>query len=100
MAFTAKLLINGESVDGDGDLLAVQNPSTGSTICEVAEATAEQVEAAVRAAREAWYILMFEYTKKSTTASFWQFAGESRKNNNFDHQASCYWAWTQQKYFL
>jgi len=48
MAFTAKLLINGESVDGAGESLAVQNPSTGSTICEVAEATAEQVETAVR----------------------------------------------------
>ena len=53
MAFTAKLLINRESVDGGGESLAVQNPSTGSTICEVAEATAEQVEAVVRAAREA-----------------------------------------------
>ena len=70
MVFTAELLINGESVDGAGESLAVQNPSTGSTICEVAEATAEQVEAVVRAAREAWYILLFEYTKKSTTASF------------------------------
>jgi len=53
MAFTTKLLINGESVDGAGEALAVQNPSTGSTICEVAEATAEQVEATVRAARDA-----------------------------------------------
>jgi len=26
MAFNVKLLINGESVDGDGDSLAVQNP--------------------------------------------------------------------------
>ena len=53
MAFKVKLLINGESVDGAGEALAVQNPSTGSTICEVAEATAEQVDAAVRPAREA-----------------------------------------------
>lgn len=53
MAFTTKLLINGESVDGAGESLAVQNPSTGSTICEVAVATAEQVEATVRAARDA-----------------------------------------------
>ena len=53
MALTTKLLINGESVDGAGESLAVQNPSTGSTICEVAEATTEQVEAAVRATREA-----------------------------------------------
>ena len=53
IAFTTKLLINGESVDGAGESLAVQNPSTGSTICEVAEVTVEQVEAVVRAAREA-----------------------------------------------
>ena len=53
MAFTTKLLINGDSVDGAGESLAVQNPSTVRTICEVAEATAEQVEAAVRDAREA-----------------------------------------------
>ena len=45
MAFTTKLLINGESVDGAGESLAVQNPSTGSTISEVVEATAKQVEA-------------------------------------------------------
>ena len=42
MAFTAKILINGESVDGAGELLAVQNPSTGNTICEVVKATAVQ----------------------------------------------------------
>ena len=53
MAFTTKLLINGDSVDGAGESLAVQNPSTGSSISEVTEATAEQVEAVVRAAREA-----------------------------------------------
>ena len=53
MEFTAKLLINGESVDGAGESLAVQSPSTGSTICDVAQATAEQVEATVRAARDA-----------------------------------------------
>ena len=53
MAFTTKLLIYGESVDGAGESLAVQNPSIGSTICEVAEATAEQVEATVRAPRDA-----------------------------------------------
>ena len=53
MVFTAELLINGESVDDAGESLAVQNPSTESTICEVVIATAEQVEAAVRASREA-----------------------------------------------
>ena len=38
MVFTAELLINGESVDGAGESLAVQNPSTGSTICEIVKA--------------------------------------------------------------
>ena len=42
MAFSAELLINGESVDGAGESLAVQNPSTGSTICEVVKATVVQ----------------------------------------------------------
>ncbi|MEC9219334.1 MAG: hypothetical protein VX967_01335 [SAR324 cluster bacterium] len=42
MVFTAELLINGESVDGAGESLAVQNPSTGSTICEVVIAKAVQ----------------------------------------------------------
>ena len=42
MIFTVELLINGESVDGAGKSLAVQNPSTGSTICEVVKATAVQ----------------------------------------------------------
>ena len=42
MAFSAELLINGESVDGAGESLAVQKHSTGSTICEVEKATAVQ----------------------------------------------------------
>ena len=42
MAFTVKLLINGESVDGAGESLAVQTPSTGSTICEVVKAIVGQ----------------------------------------------------------
>lgn len=54
MEHSTKLLINGETVEGAGEALSVQNPSTGSTICEVAEATADQVDAAVRAAREAF----------------------------------------------
>ncbi len=42
MVFTAELLINGESVDGAGELMAVQNPSTGNTICEVVKTTVVQ----------------------------------------------------------
>ena len=42
MVFTAELLINGESVDGAGESFAVQNPSTGSTICEVVKSKAVQ----------------------------------------------------------
>jgi len=51
-------------------VIVCSEPSTRSIIYEVAKATADQVEEAVRAAREAWYILLFEYTKKSTTTSF------------------------------
>ena len=43
MVFTAELVIDGESVDGAGESLAVQNPSTGSRICEVVKATAVQI---------------------------------------------------------
>ena len=42
MVFTVEILINGESVDGAGESLAVQNPSTRNTICEVVKATAVQ----------------------------------------------------------
>jgi len=49
-----RLLIGGEWVDGvKGQKLAVENPYTGETICEVAEATEEDVDRAVEAAREA-----------------------------------------------
>ncbi len=54
MENSTKLLINGEIVEGAGEAMSVLNPSTGSTICEVAEATADQVDASVRAACEAF----------------------------------------------
>ncbi|MGC6485747.1 MAG: gamma-aminobutyraldehyde dehydrogenase [Candidatus Puniceispirillales bacterium] len=49
-----KLLINGEIVDGDGEAVAVINPATGAEITGVKEATAEQVDAAVRGNHEAF----------------------------------------------
>lgn len=49
-----KLLINGELVAGAGEALAVINPATGREIVQVAEANAEQVEAAVAGAEEAF----------------------------------------------
>ena len=53
MAFTAKLLINGESVDGAGESLAVQRTLPPEAQFARLRKQAEQVEAAVRAAREA-----------------------------------------------
>jgi betaine-aldehyde dehydrogenase len=47
------LLIGGESVAGDGDPLAVENPYTEETVAEVGVASAQQVEAAVAAAADA-----------------------------------------------
>lgn len=47
-------LINGELVDGAGEALSVVDPSTGSDIVAVAEASDEQVDAAVAAAAEAF----------------------------------------------
>jgi betaine-aldehyde dehydrogenase len=49
-----QLLIGGRRVDGDGETTAVENPFTTESIVELRFASAEQVEAAVAAARGAW----------------------------------------------
>lgn len=49
-----KMLINGEMVEGDGEALPVLDPSTGEEVSRVAEASTEQIEAATRAAEEAF----------------------------------------------
>ncbi|AMO78265.1 gamma-aminobutyraldehyde dehydrogenase [Pseudomonas citronellolis] len=49
-----KLLINGQLVAGEGEKLAVLNPSLGTTLVEIAEATPAQVDAAVQAADAAF----------------------------------------------
>ncbi|MGX9354095.1 aminobutyraldehyde dehydrogenase [Roseobacteraceae bacterium S113] len=49
-----KMLINGELVDGTGEALEVLNPATGESIAAPREASAEQVEAAVRGASDAF----------------------------------------------
>lgn len=48
------LLINGELVAGEGEKQAVYNPATGEVILEIAEASAAQVDAAVKAADAAF----------------------------------------------
>jgi aminobutyraldehyde dehydrogenase len=48
------MLINGEMVAGQGAALPVLDPATGTPVAEVAEATPEQIEAATRAAHEAF----------------------------------------------
>ena len=49
-----KMLIGGEMVEGTGEALSVLNPSTGEEVVKIAEAGPEQVEAAARAAEEAF----------------------------------------------
>lgn len=49
-----QLLINGELVNGEGEKQPVYNPATGELILEIAEASAAQVDAAVRAADSAF----------------------------------------------
>ncbi|POT55267.1 aminobutyraldehyde dehydrogenase [Citrobacter amalonaticus] len=49
-----QLLINGELVDGEGEKQPVYNPATGEILLEIAEASPEQVDAAVRAADQAF----------------------------------------------
>jgi len=48
-----RLLIAGEQVEGLGERLAVENPATEETVAEVGAASAEQVDAAIAAARTA-----------------------------------------------
>lgn len=53
-AVQTRLLIGGQWVDGvEGTTIPVINPYTGETICDVAEATAADVDIAVRAAQAA-----------------------------------------------
>jgi acyl-CoA reductase-like NAD-dependent aldehyde dehydrogenase len=47
-----RLLINGEQVKGNGDPLAVENPYTEETVATVGAPSAEQLDAAIAAARE------------------------------------------------
>ena len=49
-----QLLINGELVNGEGEMQTVYNPATGEVLLEIAEASAAQVDAAVRAADSAF----------------------------------------------
>ncbi len=48
------LLINGSLMPGDGEVLSVIDPATGQEIAKVAEASPDQLAAAVRAAEEAF----------------------------------------------
>ena len=52
--FTTQLLINGHSVAGEGRVEPILNPSTGETLCEVREASADQLRLAVDAASAAF----------------------------------------------
>ncbi len=47
-------LIGGELVPGEGESLLVEDPATGEEVAQVAEASTEQVDEAVRAADEAF----------------------------------------------
>ncbi|MCW2271978.1 Gamma-aminobutyraldehyde dehydrogenase [compost metagenome] len=49
-----KLLINGQLVEGQGSPYAVYNPSEGAVLVNIAEASSEQVDAAVHAADQAF----------------------------------------------
>jgi aminobutyraldehyde dehydrogenase len=49
-----KLLVNGKLVKGKGDELGVLDPATGKVIAQVAEASEEQIVAAVKAAAKAF----------------------------------------------
>ncbi|EGT4382976.1 aminobutyraldehyde dehydrogenase [Cronobacter malonaticus] len=50
----SQLLINGALVEGKGERLPVHNPATGEVLLEIAEASPEQVDAAVKSADAAF----------------------------------------------
>jgi aminobutyraldehyde dehydrogenase len=52
--FPTQLLINGQCVAGEGRAESILNPSTGETLCEVREASSEQLSSAVEAAHSAF----------------------------------------------
>jgi aminobutyraldehyde dehydrogenase len=52
--FTTQLLINGHSVAGEGRAEPILNPCTGEMLCEVREASADQLRLAVDAASAAF----------------------------------------------
>jgi aminobutyraldehyde dehydrogenase len=52
--FPTQLLINGTTVTGEGRAESVLNPSTGEVLCEVREASADQLRQAVDAAHAAF----------------------------------------------
>ncbi|UJW82151.1 gamma-aminobutyraldehyde dehydrogenase [Hydrogenophaga sp. SL48] len=52
--FTTQLLINGHSVAGEGRAEPILNPSTGELLCDVREASADQLRLAVDAASAAF----------------------------------------------
>ena len=54
MSFKTQLFINGQYVDSvKGEKFAVYKPTTGTVLCEVSNATAEDIDIAVAAARAA-----------------------------------------------
>ena len=52
--FPTQLLIDHQLVGGEGPAEAILNPATGELLCEVAEASSEQVHSAVSAAQRAF----------------------------------------------
>mgnify|MGYP003542411704 CR=1 FL=1 len=52
--FPTQLLINGTTVNGEGRAEPILNPSTGDVLCEVREASADQLRQAVDAAQAAF----------------------------------------------
>jgi len=49
-----KLLINGELTSGEGEALPILDPATGESVCDVHEASPEQIEAAVQSSESAF----------------------------------------------
>ena len=78
--FTTQLLINGHSVAGEGRVEPILNPSTGELLCEVREASADQLRLAVDAASAAcpaWAALTPYTTDRKSVAGLTRGGGDS-----------------------
>lgn len=80
MADHKQMFVDGQFVDGSGDSVSVVNPATGAVIAETPNATAEDVDRAVRAATRAMDDTWFDSTPGERQAMLLKWADAIEAN--------------------